>query len=125
MDYQELLRKYLAKDHPEQLTGRDAIVLTLFCIWLENNAAEQSVRLTAFGLHEAKMSLYQKLKNLLNEHRREVVVTCEEDCICFDLEEMLYCYYLKGLEQANTVLQADKSQSPVLEDESGEDIIPF
>ena len=71
------------------------------------------------------MNLYQQLTNLLNEHRREAAITCEEDCICFDLEEMLYCYYLKGLEQANAVLQSDESQNLVLTLDSSDEDIPF
>ena len=69
--------------------------------------------------------MYSELQNLLCKHRAEAVITCDENCICWDLEEMLYCYHLKMEEQANTVLQSDKSQSPALEDESGEDVIPF
>lgn len=43
-DYQELLRKYMQGNHAEPINGRDSMVLTLFCIWLNNNAAQQSVQ---------------------------------------------------------------------------------
>jgi len=69
--------------------------------------------------------MYHELQELLMKHRAESMITCEEDCICWELEEFLYCYHLKMEAQANTVLQSDKSQSPTLEVDSSEDIIPF
>ena len=34
--------------------------------------------------------LRDNLLNLLNKHRQEAVITCEESCICWDLERIIY-----------------------------------
>lgn len=34
--------------------------------------------------------LRDDLLNLLNKHRQEAFVTCEESCICWELERIIY-----------------------------------
>jgi len=46
------------------------------------------------------------LLSLINKHRSDAVITCEENCLCWAVEEVLYSYDLEQ-QSGTTTLAVD------------------
>lgn len=48
--------------------------------------------------------MIDELKNLLDRHRRKVVVTCDSACMCWSVENLILFFETKGLSMGNPVV---------------------